>query len=176
MYRLPHFPLDRGDSSVFHARRLGNAGEQDVRELLKDHHTVDTASRKARDKVSNGRLLANADLRTAPARRYRHLVRTYGAKLKAGDETGMALARAAAASAMQLEAYESALARGETIDVRLFTRLSNSLSRSLATLERRAADRPPEATSLEAHFAAIVARREAQRQTVEAEVSAAEAE
>ena len=96
----------------------------------------------ARSAVSNGsRLLCGVDGRSAPARRYRDLVKAFTAELGGEDiltEPLRAMVRQAAAVTVESENLQSAIVRGENVDTEQLVRLSNVLSRLMNSLTVKA--------------------------------------
>jgi hypothetical protein len=95
---------------------------------------------KARSAETNGlHVLRDADGRSATARRYRDVVLALagdcGGEAQLNESTKI-LIRQAAGLTVQLETMQSAIARGESVNVEQLTRASNSLSRMLDTLRR----------------------------------------
>jgi hypothetical protein len=91
-----------------------------------------------RSRITNGRqLLANIDGRTADARRYRDLAASLADDFggaAALTEAQRALVRQAAAMIVQSERLQSAVLRGELVDVEQLTRLANAATRILTRL------------------------------------------
>ena len=102
-----------------------------------------------RSRITNGRdLLANVDGRTADARRYRDLAASLADDLGGASgltEAQRALVRQAAAMIVQSERLQSAVLRGELVDVEQLTRLANAATRILSRLgiKRERADAGP---------------------------------
>ena len=91
-----------------------------------------------RSRITNGKdLLANVDGRTADARRYRDLAASLADDLGGAatlTEAQRALVRQAAAMIVQSERLQSAVLRGELVDVEQLTRLANAATRILSRL------------------------------------------
>jgi hypothetical protein len=102
-----------------------------------------------RSRITNGKdLLANVDGRTADARRYRDLCMSLADDLGGASgltEAQRALVRQAAAMIVQSERLQSAVLRGELVDVEQLTRLANAATRILSRLgiKRTARDMTP---------------------------------
>ncbi|MGA2493336.1 MAG: hypothetical protein ABSF67_10340 [Roseiarcus sp.] len=109
-----------------------------------------------RSRITNGKdLLANVDGRTADARRYRDLAASLADDLggAAGlTEAQRALVRQAAAMIVQSERLQSAVLRGELVDVEQLTRLANAATRILSRLGMKR--ERPDATPTIAEIAA----------------------
>ena len=95
--------------------------------------------------MTNGKMVAGVDGRSAEARRYRDLLISFAddcGGAAALTETQRALVRQAAALTIQAEKLQGAMLRGEDVDVEQQTRVANSLSRTLSRLGiRKRADR-----------------------------------
>ena len=102
-----------------------------------------------RSRVTNGsQLLAGVDGRTADARRYRDLTMSLADDLGGAaelTEAQRALVRQAAAMIVQSERMQSAVLRGELVDIEQLTRLANAATRILSRLgvKRRHVDTTP---------------------------------
>jgi hypothetical protein len=98
-----------------------------------------------RSRITNGKqLLANIDGRTADARRYRDLAVSLADDLGGASgltEAQRALVRQAAAMIVQSERLQSAVLRGELVDVEQLTRLANAATRILSRLGIKRATR-----------------------------------
>lgn len=122
--------------------------------------TQPTAERSPtlRSRVTNGKqLLANVDGRTADARRYRDLCLSLADDLggAAGlTEAQRALVRQAAAMIVQSERLQSAVLRGELVDVEQLTRLANAATRILTRLgiKRAVRDTAPTIADIAARY------------------------
>ena len=105
---------------------------------------------EARSRISNGRdVLPDIDGRSAIARRYRDLVAALASDMGGADsmsEVRAQLARRFAALAVQAEALEAALVRGEPIDLAEHALISSTLVRLASRLgiERRAKNIVPD--------------------------------
>jgi hypothetical protein len=102
-------------------------------------HSLAARSPRARhSRVTNGKkLVAGLDGRSAEARRYRDVAVALGDDLggaAALSEGQRALVRQAAAMIVQSEKLQSALLRGELVDVEQLTRLANAATRILSRL------------------------------------------
>ena len=90
-----------------------------------------------RSRVTNGKMIAGVDGRSAEARRYRDLCFSFAddaggaASLTEGQRS---LVRQCAMLAVQGEKHQAAMIRGEDVNVEQQTRVANSLSRSLSRL------------------------------------------
>ena len=94
-------------------------------------------SPNSKSRVTTGRrLLANADGRSATAKRYRDLLDAYMLEFNVTTEAGQTLARRAAGLACWLEQQEAVLAEGGTVDIAVMTTSTNSLRRLLADLRK----------------------------------------
>jgi hypothetical protein len=96
----------------------------------------------ARSAVSNGsRLLAGVDGRSAPARRFRDLMKEFTAEL-GGDaimtEPMRALVRQAAAVTVEAEKMQTAIIRGDAVDTEQLVRVTNTLARLMNVLKTKA--------------------------------------
>jgi hypothetical protein len=68
-----------------------------------------------RDKITNGQLLMNFDLRSSPGRRFRHLVDCYSRELgPESSDAELSLVREAVALQLQAERMQEAIVRGES--------------------------------------------------------------
>jgi hypothetical protein len=91
----------------------------------------------SRSRVTNGKMIAGLDGRSAEARRYRDLAMSFADDCggAAGlTESQRTLVAQAAALTMQNERLQGAMLRGETVDVEQQTRVANSLGRTLSRL------------------------------------------
>jgi hypothetical protein len=91
---------------------------------------------KNRSKISNGTLLAHADLRSAAGRRFRDLVMAFEAEVGGGTLTEFerGLVRQAAAVSLRTEQMQEALVRGEPVDDDALIRMSGEARRILTSL------------------------------------------
>ena len=98
----------------------------------------------SRDKVSNGRLLKNVDLRSSSARRFRDLVRSYEAE-PGGElsEAERSLVRQAVALQLQAERLQEMIVRGEAVDSDLLIRVSSTSKRLLSIIAAKTGKRKP---------------------------------
>ena len=91
-----------------------------------------------KSKVTNGRkMVAGVDGRSADARRYKDLVRSYADDIGGPaslSEAQKALVSQAAILTLQAERMQGAALRGEIVDIEQQTRLANVLGRSLTKL------------------------------------------
>jgi hypothetical protein len=107
----------------------------------------DIAARPAtvRSRVTNGKMIAGVDGRSAEARRYRDLAMAFADDCggAAGlTEAQRTLVRQAATLTVQSEKLQGAMLRGEEMSDEQMTRVANSLSRTLSRLGiRKRADR-----------------------------------
>jgi|SRR5579883_1745749 len=105
------------------------------------HDRTDTVAAlpTTRAKVSNGtRLLANVDLRSSSARRFRDLVRSYEAELGGNlTELERGLIKQAAALSLRTEQMQEAIVRGDAVDADALIRLSSEARRILTSLQKR---------------------------------------
>jgi trimethylamine:corrinoid methyltransferase-like protein len=105
---------------------------------LSDTYIAAERSPTVRSRITNGKdLLANVDGRTADARRYRDLAASLADDLGGASsltEAQRALVRQAAAMLVQSERLQSAVVRGELVDVEQLTRLANAATRILTRL------------------------------------------
>lgn len=100
----------------------------------------------SRDKVSNGRLLKNVDLRSSSARRFRDLVRSYEAELGSElSEAERSLVRQAVALQLQAERLQEMIVRGEAVDSDLLIRVSSTSKRLLSIIAAKTGKRKPAA-------------------------------
>lgn len=109
-----------------------------------------------RSAVTNGsRLLEGVDGRSASARRFRDLVRSFSEEI-GGEltELELGLVRQAAAVTLKAEALQAALVRGEPVDGDQLIRLSGTARRILSAIGATAEKRKPAAPSLHDHIAA----------------------
>jgi len=96
------------------------------------------------------RLLDGVDGRSGPARRFRDLVESYAADLggfQSLSESDRGLVRLAAGLALQAEAMQSAVARGEDVNADEIIRLTSESRRALASIKRRS--QPPKGPGLD---------------------------
>jgi hypothetical protein len=109
----------------------------------------------SKSRITNGRLLAGTDLRSANARRFRDILRAItreqGRELTV-SETG--LARAAATLLVRGETLQGQAVRGEQVDADELIRTASEARRLLAMLGKRTARREPE-QSLSAYLSEI---------------------
>src|SRR5690606_12513061 len=87
------------------------------------------------------RLLSGVDGRSAPARRFRDLVREFTAELGGDDiltEPMRAMVKQAAAVTVEAERMQGAIVRGEEIDTEQLVRVTNVLARLMNNLKARA--------------------------------------
>ena len=110
------------------------------------------------DKVSNGtRLLAGrVDLRSAAARRYRHLIATFTAEI-GGNPTELerGLIKQAAALTLKSEDLQAAIVAGQDgADPDAIIRLSSEIRRILTTLKGKAERAKPTGPTLAEYVAA----------------------
>jgi hypothetical protein len=90
-----------------------------------------------RSRVTNGKMIAGVDGRSAEARRYRDLCQSFAddcGGAAALTEAQRSLVRQAATLTIQGELLQGAMIRGEPVDVEQQTRVANSLSRTLHRL------------------------------------------
>jgi hypothetical protein len=103
-----------------------------------ESQTTAARSPTVRSRITNGKdLLANVDGRTADARRYRDLAVSLADDLGGAanlTEAQRALVRQAAAMIVQSERLQSAVLRGELVDIEQLTRLANAATRILSRL------------------------------------------
>ena len=100
----------------------------------------------SRDKVSNGRLLKNVDLRSSSARRFRDLVRSYEAELGGElSEAERSLVRQAVALQLQAERLQEMIVRGEAVDSDSLIRVSSTSKRLLSIIAAKTGKRKPAA-------------------------------
>jgi hypothetical protein len=109
--------------------------------MLEVRKTAATRPPATRAAISNGKhMLPGIDGRSAAARRYRDLVADLAddlggiASLSAAD---LALVRQAAACTMQAEQLQAAIVNGKPVDSNLLVRVSNTLARTMAALQRK---------------------------------------
>lgn len=104
-----------------------------------DRNDTVTALPTTRSKVSNGtRLLANVDLRSSSARRFRDLVRSFEAELGGQlSELERGMVKQAAALSLKTEQMQEAIVRGDTVDSDALIRLSSEARRILTSLRKR---------------------------------------
>lgn len=119
-----------------------------------ERFAVTEVSLTNRSRLTNGtRLLEGIDGRSAPARRFRDLVRSYSRDL--GGVEGLTpaeltLVRQAAALTMRAEELQGAIVRGETIDPDELIRIASASRRTFAGIRKRA----PKMKTLSEHLAA----------------------
>jgi len=83
-------------------------------------------------------LLANVDLRSSSARRFRDLVRSYEAELGGNlTELERGLIKQAAALSLRTEQMQEAIVRGDAVDADALIRLSSEARRILTSLQKR---------------------------------------
>jgi hypothetical protein len=124
-------------------------------------------------RVTNGDLLFPfVDGRSAEARRYRDLVRVFGAECGGGferlSESDRQLVRRVALVSLQLEWMESNHAAGNPIDAVSFVRLVNTQRRLLRDLDRvksRLAPEKPKGSAFQRHLAERAAAKAADEGT-----------
>ncbi len=140
------------------ARILQHAYQSSM--MLQANHSGNApSSPTTRSALTNRtRLHDGVDGRSALARRFRDLVASFaeelgGASLSASD---MAIARQAAACAMQAEALQANLARGEAVDGDTLVRVTNALARAIAALRGRKPQKPT-GSALAQYLAALPA-------------------
>jgi hypothetical protein len=109
---------------------------------------VEDRPSKTRSKMTNRLLSLRAiDGRSAEARRYRDLCEGFAAAFGTTPpgEREMALIRQAAALTVQAEKLQSAIVRGEDVDLEQLTRLTNVTTRTLKELGlyKRRRQKPP---------------------------------
>ena len=95
---------------------------------------------KTRDRISNGRLLpSSVDMRSATARRFKHLMVSYALELGGQplSEADQALMRQAVSLQMRAEALQTAIVQGEHVDNVEFANLSDASRQALAELQAR---------------------------------------
>lgn len=107
--------------------------------MIADTATIRNDSVLGRSAKTNGtRLLDGIDGRSKAARRFRDLVTAYCAELKtdmAGlTESQRSTVRQAAGVAVQCEAMQTAIVRGDAIDVEQLVRLNNLFARLMTSL------------------------------------------
>ena len=132
---------------------------------------------KSKSRRANGKNARGMDGRSAEARRLTELIEAFSAGIEVIDEATLAVIRGAALMAQQLERLEERVTRGEEIDEMKLQRLSNSLTRLILGLNAMKTKQPPQsrsADSLGGHLAALVAKRRAERERLEAEASTGE--
>lgn len=99
-----------------------------------------------RDKITNGRLLMNVDLRSSSSRRFRHLVDSYSHELGAElSEAETSLVRQPVALQLQAERMQEAIVRGEPVDADQLIRVSSTSKRLLGIIASRTGKRKPAA-------------------------------
>ncbi len=108
---------------------------------------TDVATRPAtvRSRVTNGKMIAGIDGRSAETRRYRDLCMSFADDCGGAaslTEAQRSLVRRCAMLTVASEKHQAAMIRGEDVNVEQQTRVANSLSRSLSRLGiRKRADR-----------------------------------
>jgi hypothetical protein len=105
-----------------------------------------------RDKVSNGTrpFAGRVDLRSAAARRYRHLITTFTADIRGNPtELERGLIKQAAALTLKSEGVQAAIVAGQDdADPDAIIRLSSEIRRILTTLRGKAAQNKPAAPTI----------------------------
>jgi hypothetical protein len=100
---------------------------------------------RQRSRVSNGRLSADIDGRSAMARRFRDLIDDLACDLGGAvnlSTAELAVVRQAAALTLRAEQLQSAIVRGESIDADEAVRLANASARLLASLRNKQRVKP----------------------------------
>ena len=116
------------------------------------HKPVIPISATNRSRVSNETLLLEGiDGRSAPARRFRDLIRAYEEEFDVASEADKTLIRSAEFLRLKLEAMQAAQVRGENVDSDEIVRMSGELCRVLGDLKRKAQAQAPTALSLHDH-------------------------
>jgi len=106
-----------------------------------------------RSRVTNGtRLLTGVDGRSAEARRFRDLVRSYESEFESTSEADRNLIRQAALLALKSEHLQAAVVRSEPVDADTLTKLAGQLRRVLGDLRRKAEEQAPAPISLHEHL------------------------
>jgi hypothetical protein len=99
-------------------------------------------AKRNRSKRANGKLF-NVDARSSRGRRLTELIAAYSIDHDLKDERTAGLIKTTAAIAIQIEAMEHAIDRGDPIDNFAFARLVNTRERNLSRLrEMKAQNRP----------------------------------
>jgi hypothetical protein len=100
--------------------------------------------------MSNGRLLpTSVDLRSATARRFKHLMQSYTLEFggSALSEADRALIRQAVSLQLRAEALQTAIVRGDDVDNDELVRLNSESRRALAAIRAKGdANKPPAPT------------------------------
>jgi hypothetical protein len=118
-----------------------------------------SARSTTRDKVSNGRLLRNVDLRSSSARRFRDLVASYSSEL--GDQLSEAeksLIRQAVTLQLAAENMQERVVRGEPVDADQLIRVSSTSKRLLGIIASHTGKRKPAAGPTLAEYLAARAQ------------------
>ena len=124
-----------------------------------DSALLDGPKPQARSRISNGSavFLEGVDGRSVLARRYRDILASLVSDM-GGDpsEAQSLISRRAATLAVWCELAETAMAKGDNLNIAEFTTATNALRRLLADigLERRARDLTPSVDAYLAHVAA----------------------
>jgi hypothetical protein len=112
-----------------------------------EHAVFTTTSTTNRSSITNGSLFRKKEIdgRSAEGRRFRDLVEGFSADfgMKPPGQRELALIRQAAALAVQSEALQAKIIRGEDVNLEQLTRLTNVLSRTLKDLGIRKARTEP---------------------------------
>jgi hypothetical protein len=107
-----------------------------------------------RSRVTNGsRLLAGVDGRSAPARRYRDLVRGFEQEFETPSTMDLDLIRLGAGLALKGEEMVAAIVRGEPVESEAIVTLAGQLRRVLADLKRRSQSTASAPLSIAEHLA-----------------------
>ncbi|WP_316229608.1 hypothetical protein [Bradyrhizobium sp. SZCCHNR1070] len=115
--------------------------------------SVTDISSTNRSRVTNGtRLLVGVDGRSAEARRFRDLVRSYESEFESTTEADRNLIRQAALLALKSEHLQAAVVRGEPVDADTLTKLTGQLRRILADLRRKSEAQAPAPLSIHQHL------------------------
>jgi hypothetical protein len=103
-----------------------------------------------RDRITNGRLLpGHIDLRSAAARRFRHLISSYVAELGLKpSESQMSLIRQISTLQLQIENLQGAVVGGQTVLSDELIRLSSEHRRLVGALQAGADQNRPTGPSL----------------------------
>ncbi|MGB3864519.1 MAG: hypothetical protein WBA29_02680 [Xanthobacteraceae bacterium] len=122
-----------------------------------DRHTAARCSANNRSAVSNGsRLLDGIDGRSAQARRFRDLCRSYEAEIGgAVSAVERDMIRQAAALTLRSEQMQAAIVNGEAIDSDQIVRISGAAKRALDSIRAKATKRKAvePVTDLQAYLA-----------------------
>lgn len=106
-----------------------------------------------RSRVTNGtRLLMGVDGRSATARRFRDLVRSYESEFESTSEADRNLIRQAALLALKSEQLQAAVVRGEPVDADTLTKLAGQSRRVVGDLRRKAEASAPAPISIHEHL------------------------